>query len=81
MQLHGVLGISNEMPFSGMMNAAQVMGIADGPTEVHKVTLATQVLKQYSPVEGLWPSGHIPALRAAAQEKYADLIEHAVGNE
>jgi acyl-CoA dehydrogenase len=81
MQLHGALGISNEMPFSGMMTAAQVMGIADGPTEVHKVTLATQLLKQYTPVEGLWPSGHLPTLRAAAKEKYADLIEHVVGNE
>ena len=81
MQLHGALGISNEMPFSGMMNAAQVMAIADGPTEVHKITLATQLLKQYSPVEGLWPSGHIPGLRDAAKAKYADLIEHTVGNE
>jgi acyl-CoA dehydrogenase len=80
MQLHGALGISNEMPFSGMMTAAQVMAIADGPTEVHKITLATQLLKQYSPVEGLWPSGHLPTLRDAARAKYADLIEHAVAN-
>jgi len=80
MQLHGALGISNEMPFGGMMNAAQVMAIADGPTEVHKITLATQLLKQYQPVEGLWPSGHLPTLRAAAREKFADLLEHEVGN-
>ena len=80
MQLHGALGISNEMPFGGMMNAAQVMAIADGPTEVHKVTLATQLLKQYSPVEGLWPSGHLPTLREQAREKLAAQLEHAVGN-
>jgi acyl-CoA dehydrogenase len=80
MQLHGALGISNEMPFGGMMNAAQVMAIADGPTEVHKVTLAVQLLKQYSPVEGLWPSGHLPTLREKAREKLADQLEHAVGN-
>jgi acyl-CoA dehydrogenase len=69
------------MPFSGMMTAAQVMGIADGPTEVHKITLANQLLKDYAPVDGLWPTGHLPTLRAAAKEKYADLIEHVVGNE
>jgi acyl-CoA dehydrogenase len=80
MQLHGALGISNEMPFSGMMNAAQVMAIADGPTEVHKVTLATQLLKEYTPVEGLWPSGHLPTLRDAARAKFADLLEHDVAN-
>ncbi|HYD08833.1 MAG TPA: acyl-CoA dehydrogenase family protein [Acidimicrobiales bacterium] len=80
MQLHGALGISNEMPFGGMMNAAQVMAIADGPTEVHKVTLATQLLKQYSPVDGLWPSGHLPTLREAARAKVEAMLEHAVGN-
>jgi len=78
MQLHGALGISNEMPFSGMMNAAQVMAIADGPTEVHKITLATQLLKGYTPVEGLWPSGHLPTLRDAARAKYAAVFEHEV---
>ena len=80
MQLHGALGISNEMPFSGMMNAAQVMAIADGPTEVHKITLGTQLLKGYTPVEGLWPSGHLPTLRERARARFADLLEHDVAN-
>jgi acyl-CoA dehydrogenase len=57
-----------------------VMAIADGPTEVHKITLATQVLKQYTPVEGLWPTGHLPTLREKARAKFADLLEHEVGN-
>jgi acyl-CoA dehydrogenase len=78
MQLHGALGISNEMPFAGMMNAAQVMAIADGPTEVHKITLARQLLKGYTPIEGLWPSAHLPTVRAAAREKLAHLLEHEV---
>src|SRR3954467_8346308 len=80
MQLHGALGISNEMPFSGMMAAAQVMAIADGPTEVHKVTLATQLLKGYKPVDGLWPSGHLPTLRENARVKLAEILEHEVAN-
>ena len=81
MHLHGAIGVSNEMPFNGMMVAAEVMGIADGPTEVHKVTIARQVLRDYTPAEGVWPSQHLPAREAAARAQYAHLIEHIVGNE
>jgi hypothetical protein len=35
------------MPFFGMIHGAGVMGLADGPTEVHKVTVARQVLRDY----------------------------------
>ena len=38
---------SNEMPFSAMLIESFHMGLADGPTEVHKVTLARQVLSEY----------------------------------
>jgi acyl-CoA dehydrogenase len=81
MHLHGAIGVSNEMPFMGMMIGAEALAIADGPTEVHKVTLATQLLKDYKPVEGLWPSAHIPTRRAAARERLASVLELAVGNE
>jgi acyl-CoA dehydrogenase len=80
MHLHGALGISTEMPFSAMMVGAQALAIADGPTEVHKITLARQVLREYEPVEGLWPSGHLPTRREAARARYADLLELEVGN-
>ena len=70
--LHGALGVSNEMPFMHMVTSSLVMGIADGPTEVHKVTLAKQVLKDYRPDNDLFPKYHIPRLREEAQEKYAD---------
>lgn len=70
--LHGALGVSNEMPFMHMVTSSLVMGIADGPTEVHKVTVAKQVLKDYRPDNDLFPSYHIPKLREAAQEKYKD---------
>ncbi|MGZ6017583.1 MAG: acyl-CoA dehydrogenase family protein, partial [Phenylobacterium sp.] len=69
--LHGALGVSNEMPFMHMVTSSLVMGIADGPTEVHKVTLAKQVLKDYRPDNDLFPGYHIPKLREAAQEKYS----------
>ncbi len=80
-QIHGALGVSNEMPLGGMWTAAAIMGLVDGPTEVHRTTVARQVLKGYQPVEGLWPSTHLPARRAAAREKYADYLEHEVGNQ
>jgi acyl-CoA dehydrogenase len=80
MQVHGALGVSNEMPFSGMMLGASVMGLADGPTEVHKVTVARQVLRDYSPSDDLWPTQHLPRKRAAAREKFAEYLEHEVGN-
>jgi acyl-CoA dehydrogenase len=75
LHLHGALGVSNEMPFMGMVTGAFVMGIADGPTEVHKVTVAKQVLKDYRPDNDLFPSYHIPKLQEAAREKYAGELD------
>jgi acyl-CoA dehydrogenase len=80
LQVHGALGVSNEMPFLKMVLGASVLGLADGPTEVHKVTVAKQVLRDHSPAEGLWPSQHLPTRLAAAREKYAEHLEHEVGN-
>jgi acyl-CoA dehydrogenase len=80
LQVHGALGASNEMPFAQMVHGAFVMGLADGPTEVHKVTVAKQVLRDYKPVDGLWPSEHLPARLAAARTKYAAYLENEVGN-
>lgn len=78
MQLHGALGVSNEMPLANMLMAAVTMGIADGPTEVHKFTVAREVLKGYSAAEGEWPSEHLPERRAAARAAYADLLERSL---
>ena len=80
MQIHGALGVTNEMPFAQMILGAGVMGLADGPTEVHKVTVARQVLRDYAPSDDLWPTQHIPKLREAAKQKYAAALELEVGN-
>ena len=80
MQVHGALGVTNEMPFLGMVTGAAVMGLADGPTEVHKTTVAKQVLRGYSASDDLWPSEWIPRKREAAQAKYAQFLELEVGN-
>ena len=76
LHVHGSLGVSNEMPLAGMWAMLPVMGIADGPTEVHKVTIARQVLKRYEPYEGLWPPEHLPERRAEARQRFAHLLEH-----
>ncbi|WP_397416046.1 acyl-CoA dehydrogenase family protein [Phenylobacterium sp.] len=73
--LHGALGVSNEMPFMHMINSAMVMGIADGPTEVHKVTLAKQILKDYQPDNELFPGYHIPKLREEAQKRFRSELD------
>lgn len=78
MHLHGALGLSNEMPFSSMMMSAEAMAIADGPTEVHKVTLASQLLKGFKAADGLFPSAHLPTRREEARARFADLLEHDV---
>ncbi|HEY2661052.1 MAG TPA: acyl-CoA dehydrogenase family protein [Caulobacteraceae bacterium] len=72
LHIHGALGVSNEMPFMGMVTSSFVMGIADGPTEVHKVTVAKQILRDYAPTNDLFPAYHIPRQREAARERFAD---------
>jgi acyl-CoA dehydrogenase len=80
LQVHGSLGVSNEMPFSEMVIESFHMGLADGPTEVHKVAVARGVLEAYKATDGLFPTGHIPSLRERALARYADVIERHVGN-
>jgi len=80
MQVHGALGTTNEMPFFGMVHAAGVMGLADGPTEVHKVTIARQVLRNYKATDGMWPTEWIPGKIDAAKAKFAEYFEAEVGN-
>ena len=80
MQVHGALGVSNEMPFAGLVLGAASLGLADGPTEVHKVTIARQLLREYKATDDLWPTEHLPKKLAAAKAKYAEYLEHEVGN-
>jgi acyl-CoA dehydrogenase len=74
MHLHGALGITNELPLMSLIEEAAVMGLADGPTEVHKVTVARQVLRHHSPTESTFPSAWLPPRIAAARERYLDLL-------
>ena len=72
-QIHGSLGYTTDLPLESMYRAARAARIYDGPDEVHKVTVARQVLKRYRPSE---PSiEHVPTRRAAAIEKFADSLD------
>jgi len=75
LQVHGSLGASEEMPFGAMVLESFHMGLADGPTEVHKVTLARELLTSYRGTEDLFPTTHLPTLRAEAQIRFQDLID------
>ena len=77
-QAHGSLGFSTDLPLEQMYRAARAARIYDGPDEVHKVTVARQVLKRYTPTEV--PSEHVPTRRRAAQEKFADLLAEATAD-
>jgi acyl-CoA dehydrogenase len=74
LQIHGSLGISDEMPFMKMIVNGYHLGLADGPTEVHKVTLARTLLSCAVPAPDLFPTYHRPLLKEQAVEKYADVL-------
>lgn len=80
LQVHGSLGVSNEMPFAHQVIESFHMGLADGPTEVHKITVARQVLRDYTGTNGLFPTKHIPSMRDEAIKRFGDVIEVEVAN-
>ena len=75
LQIHGSLGVSNEMPFAKMVIESFHMGLADGPTEVHKATLARLLMSEYAPNDDMFPSGHLHRLRDEAIARYAELLD------
>jgi acyl-CoA dehydrogenase len=77
LQVHGSLGVSEEMPFIHYITESHHMGLSDGPTEVHKTTLGREILKSYEPSDDLFPTYHLPRLRSRALERYREvLIRH-----
>jgi acyl-CoA dehydrogenase len=75
LQIHGSLGISHEMPFSEWVINSYHVGLADGPTEVHKVTVAREVLKDFSPTNAMFPAYIGYEQVARAHEKYGAMLE------
>jgi len=71
----GSLGVTDLTPLQAMWAGSPTMSVMDGVDEVHKVTVARNVLKSYRPHEGLWPTEYLPAKKAAAREKFAPLFK------
>jgi acyl-CoA dehydrogenase len=64
-----------------MYRYARAARIYDGPDEVHRSSVARQVLRGYeAPADGV-PSEHIPTRREAARRQFTDLLSAATAND
>lgn len=76
MHLHGSLGMSDEVPLMYMWADIAEQGVVDGPTEVHKITVARSVLRGHKAAPGLFPTYHTPTQREAAMKKYGHYLDN-----
>ena len=76
-QVHGSLGYSADLPLEEMYRHARAARMYDGPDEVHRVSVARQILAGYKAPEGMWRREHVPARQEAARRKFAALLEAA----
>lgn len=74
-QVHGGLGLTDQMPLTSVLMGGITLGLADGPTEAHKVNLARQILKGYEAEDPVWPSEFLPNRIERAREKYGHLVD------
>jgi acyl-CoA dehydrogenase len=81
LQAHGSLGYSTDLPLEAMYRYARAARIYDGPDEVHRSSVARQVLRGYEPPADEVPTEHIPTRREAARAKFADLLGAATAND
>ncbi len=73
-QIHGSLGFTTDMPLEQMYRWARAARIYDGPDEVHRVSVARRLLRDYTPTPV--PSEHVPTRRTAALARFAEVLEH-----
>ncbi len=81
LQAHGALGYSTDLPLEAMYRYARAARIYDGPDEVHRSSVARQVLRRYEPPADQIPTEHIPARREQARQKFAELLSAATAND
>jgi acyl-CoA dehydrogenase len=80
-QAHGALGYSTDLPLEAMYRFARAARIYDGPDEVHRASVARQILRGYeAPATGL-PSEHVPTRRERARQQFAHLLESVTAND
>jgi acyl-CoA dehydrogenase len=81
LQIHGSLGYSTDLPLEAMYRFARGARFYDGPDEVHRVSVARQILRGYDPPPDGIPSQHVPTRREAARAQFADLLEAVTSND
>jgi acyl-CoA dehydrogenase len=81
LQIHGSLGYSTDLPLEAMYRYARGARLYDGPDEVHRDSVARQILRGYEPPPGGVPSEHVPTRRVAARERFAELLEVVTSND
>jgi acyl-CoA dehydrogenase len=81
LQIHGALGYSTDMPLEAMYRYARAARFYDGPDEVHRQSVARQILRGYEAPADEVPSEHVPTRREAARRKFADLLEAVTAND
>ena len=81
LQAHGSLGYSTDLPLEQMYRFARAARLYDGPDEVHRQSVARQILRGYEAPEGGVPTEHIPTRREAARERFAHLLEAVTSND
>jgi acyl-CoA dehydrogenase len=79
LQIHGSLGYSTDMPLEQMYRFARGARFYDGPDEVHRQSVARQILRGYEP--RTVPSEHIPTRREEARERFAHLLDAVTSND
>src|SRR3984893_14437321 len=80
-QAHGSLGYSTDLPLEAMYRYARAWRLYDGPDEVHRQSVARQILRGYAPPPDDVPSEHVPTRRAAARQRVAELLEAVTAHE
>jgi acyl-CoA dehydrogenase len=81
LQAHGALGYSTDLPLEAMYRFARAARIYDGPDEVHRTSVARQVLRGYEPPADGVPTEFIPARREAARRQFADVLAAVTAND
>jgi acyl-CoA dehydrogenase len=75
LQLHGGLGFSTDMPLEAMYRFARHARFVDGADEVHRESIARQILKHYQAPEDGVPTEYVPVRREQARLKFAGLLD------
>jgi acyl-CoA dehydrogenase len=81
LQTHGALGYSTDLPLEQMYRYARSARIYDGPDEVHRQSVAKQIMRGFKPPADGVPSEHMPTRRQSARERFAQLLEIATSNQ